>query len=95
MDIYQTIRCPLITEKGTLLREAYNQYLFEVDLSANKYQIKNAIQVLFNVHVKDVKTLRVRGKNKRVGRNIGRTSNWKKVYVTLTAGEKIDFFEGM
>ncbi|HEX5035097.1 MAG TPA: 50S ribosomal protein L23, partial [bacterium] len=53
------------------------------------------IEKLFNVHVEDVKTLNVRGKIKRVGRSVGQRSNWKKAYVTLREGEKIEFFEGV
>jgi large subunit ribosomal protein L23 len=53
------------------------------------------VEKLFNVHVVDVKTLNLRGKIKRVGRNFGKRPNWKKAYVTLKAGEKIEFFEGV
>jgi len=95
MDNHQIIRRPLITEKGTIARETYGQYIFEVDRGANKHQIKEAIQKLFNVHVSDVKTLNVRGKIKRMGRSIGKKSNWKKAYITLKEGEKIEFFEGV
>jgi large subunit ribosomal protein L23 len=95
MEIHQIIRRPLVTEKGTQLRELRNQYLFEVDDRASKGQVKGAIEKLFNVHVEDVKTLNVRGKIKRVGRSIGQRSNWKKAYVTLREGEKIEFFEGV
>lgn len=95
MDYHQIIKSPLVTEKGTMLRETQGQYLFEVDARANKHQIRGAIEKLFNVHVLDVKTLNVRGKVKRVGQNIGRRSNWKKAFVTLKEGEKIEFFEGV
>ena len=95
MEMHEIIRRPLITEKGTQLRELQNQYLFEVDQRASKHQIKGAVEKLFKVHVEDVKTLVVRGKIKRVGRSIGKRSNWKKAYVTLKEGEKIEFFEGV
>lgn len=95
METHQIIRRPLVTEKGTQLRELQQQYLFEVDHRASKHQIKGAVEKLFNVHVEDVKTLNVRGKIKRVGASIGRRSNWKKAYVTLKQGEKIEFFEGV
>jgi len=95
MEIHEIIRRPLITEKGTQLRELHKQYLFEVDHRASKHQIKGAVETLFSVHVEDVKTLNVRGKIKRVGQNIGKKSNWKKAYVTLRDGEKIEFFEGV
>ncbi|MCC6273166.1 MAG: 50S ribosomal protein L23 [Deltaproteobacteria bacterium] len=95
MEMHEIIRRPLITEKGTQLRELQNQYLFEVDRRASKHQIKGAVETLFKVHVEDVKTLVVRGKIKRVGRSIGKRSNWKKAYITLKEGEKIEFFEGV
>jgi len=95
MEIHEIIRRPLITEKGTQLRELHQQYLFEVDHRASKHQIKGAVEKLFSVHVEDVKTLNVRGKIKRVGQTIGKKSNWKKAYVTLRDGEKIEFFEGV
>jgi large subunit ribosomal protein L23 len=95
MEQHLIIRRPLITEKGTMLRDAVQQYLFEVDTRANKQQIKGAIEKLFNVHVLGVKTLVMRGKYKRVGQQIGKKSNWKKAYITLKEGEKIEFFEGV
>ncbi len=95
MNHERIIRRPLITEKGTVLREALRQYLFEVDQKATKRQIKGAVEALFKVHVEDVKTLRVRGKVKRVGRGTGKRPNWKKAFVTIKAGEKIEFFEGV
>jgi large subunit ribosomal protein L23 len=95
MENHIVVKRPLITEKGTLLREVQRQYLFEVDPRANKHQIKMAIEKLFNVHVEDVRTLKVRGKIKRVGANIGKRSNWKKAFVLIREGEKIEFFEGV
>lgn len=89
------IRRPLITEKGTQLRETANQYVFEVDRTASKHQIKEAVQKLFKVQVDQVKTLNIRGKVKRVGRSVGKRPNWKKAYVTLKAGSTIEFFEGV
>ncbi len=95
MDVHQIIKRPVVTEKGTVVREAENQYLFEVDPRASKPQIRGAVEKLFSVHVEDVKTLNIRGKVKRVGANFGKRSNWKKAYVTLREGEKIEFFEGV
>jgi large subunit ribosomal protein L23 len=89
------IKRPLIlTEKGSLLREDANKYLFEVDRRANKIQIKNAVETLFKVSVIDVNTMVVRGKMRRMGRGKSKTQNWKKAIVTLKAGESIEFFEG-
>ena len=89
------IKRPLIlTEKGSLLREEANKYLFEVDRRANKIQIKNAVETLFKVSVIDVNTMVVRGKMRRMGRGKSKTQNWKKAVVTLKDGESIEFFEG-
>ena len=92
----QIIRRPLImTEKGQLLREEDNKYTFEVDLSANKLQIKDAVETLFKVTVRDVRTLVMRGHMRRMGKTYAKTQNWKKAIVTLREGETIDFFEGV
>ena len=91
----EVLRAPLITEKGTLLRETENLYLFEVATSANKIQIKKAVETLFKVKVQSVRTVTVHGKVKRLGRKVGRRPDWKKAYVKLKPGEKpIEFFEG-
>lgn len=90
----QIIRAPLITEKGTLVNEEANQVLFEVAPDANKVEIRKAVEEFFNVKVVQVRTVRVLGKVRRVGRSIGRRPNWKKAYVTLAEGQRIDFFEG-
>lgn len=93
-EAHQIIRRPLITEKGTDLKEQANQYLFEVAGDANKIEIKRAIESLFRVKVHQVRTLSVKGKKKRLGRFVGRTSDWKKAVATLKEGEAIEFFEG-
>lgn len=87
------IRRPIIlTEKSNRLREQ-NQVMFEVDPAANKIQIKDAIQKLFKVTVVDVRTMRYRGKERRMGRGYARLQNWKKAVITLKAGDQIQFFE--
>ena len=89
------IKRPLVlTEKGNSLREAHNQYLFEVARGANKAQIRDAIETLFAVKVDKVRTMIVRGRMRRMGRGREKTQNWKKAIVSLKAGEKLDFFEG-
>lgn len=93
MNMYQVIKKPLITEKTSLAREGSNVIAFVVDNEANKIEIKNAVEKLFKVEVKSVKTATVAGKVKRFGRNIGKRSNWKKAYVTLAEGSSVDFFE--
>jgi large subunit ribosomal protein L23 len=90
----QIIRTPLITEKGTLVNEQANQVLFRVAREANKVEIQRAVEQFFNVKVVKVRTVNVLGKTRRVGRSFGRRSDWKKAYVTLAEGQRIDFFEG-
>jgi large subunit ribosomal protein L23 len=104
----QIIKRPLLTEKGTLLKEtggrpdgggeadesAAPQILFEVLREANKIEIRHAVEKLWNVNVLKVRTAVVRGKQKRIGRFTGRRSNWKKALVTLAPGQTIEFFEG-
>lgn len=102
------IKRPLLTEKGTLLKETGGgaqadaapenlkpQLLFEVAKDANKVEIRHAVEKLWNVNVLAVRTSIVRGKEKRMGRFVGRRSNWKKAVVTLAAGQNIEFFEGV
>jgi len=91
----EIIKRPLIlTEKGNLLRENHNQYLFEVDKRANRAQIRNAIETLFSVSVEKVHTINVRGRLRRMGRGYAKTNNWKKAIVSLRQGDTINFFEG-
>jgi large subunit ribosomal protein L23 len=94
MNAYQIIIRPLITEKNTNLM-ALNKYSFEVAREANKPQIQQAIEELFNVRVTKVHTMNVRGRLKRRGRDAGYTREWKKAIVTLAPGERIEIFEGM
>jgi large subunit ribosomal protein L23 len=92
MNPESVIRRPIVlTEKANLLREA-NQVVFEVARGANKVQIRDAVQTLFNVKVESVNTLLVRGKDRRMGRTYGKMQNWKKAVVTLKKGDSIDFF---
>lgn len=91
--IYDVIKKPCLTEKGNVLQEMQNKVVFEVDTRANKIEIKKAVEKLFNVSVKKVATSNVQGKQKRVGaKSMGRTSNWKKAYITLAEG-KINFLD--
>jgi large subunit ribosomal protein L23 len=102
------IKRPLLTEKSSRLREtggaafaaaegeSYAQkVVFEVARDANKIEIRRAVEKLFKVTVKDVRTLVVRGKQKRVGRFSGQRPSWKKAFVTLKPGDNIEFFEGV
>lgn len=96
MNSHVIIRRPLITEKSTTLREGGNVLAFEVDRNANKIDVKRAVEELFKVKVADVRLFNVRGKMKRMGRNVGKRPDWRKAYVRLKEGEKApDFFEGV
>lgn len=91
---YAVLLRPLITEKGTLLAES-GKYAFQVAPSANKLQIKEAVETAFDVRVLKVNVMVVPGKERRVGRSKGMTSEWKKAIVTLAEGERIEFFQGV
>jgi len=93
MSNYDVILSPVITEKSTRLSES-NQVVFRVHPHANKVEIRHAIESLFKVRVEKVRTSRQLGKVRRVGRHMGRRPDWKKAYVTLAEGSRIDFFEG-
>ena len=87
------LKLALITEKGSHLQEQSNQYLFKTRVDANKLEIKDAVEKLFNVKVKQVRTMNIRGKTKTLGRFSGKRPNWKKAVVTLEEGHKIDLVE--
>jgi large subunit ribosomal protein L23 len=102
------IKRPLLTEKGTRLKDTggqggdeldpetlKSQLLFEVARDANKVEIRAAVEKLWNVDVVAVRTSVVRGKEKRMGRFVGKRSNWKKAIVTIAAGQTVEFFEGV
>jgi large subunit ribosomal protein L23 len=89
----QVIASPLISEKGTLVNEQGNQFVFRVRRDANKREIRQAVETLFKVKVERVRTMNYLGKMRRVGRWRGQRADWKKAYVTLAAGQRIDFFE--
>ena len=90
---YQIIVRPLLTERSTILKEKFNQYVFEVSTSATKPDIKRAVQEIFKVKVERVRTMNVLGQMKRVGRSQGKRPDWKKAIVTLGGGQKIDLVE--
>ncbi len=94
MRTQDVIRRPLITEKSTLLRDDRNIVAFAVDVRANKVQIRQAVEAQFKVKVAEVRTARVRGKQRRQGQFVGYRPNWKKAYVRLAEGQ-IDFFDGV
>jgi large subunit ribosomal protein L23 len=94
MRIQEIIRSPLVTEKSTTQREEGNLVTFEVDSRANKIQIKAAVEAQFKVKVADVRVARAHGKLRRQGRFAGRRPDWKKAYVQLAEGQKLELFEG-
>ena len=91
---YAVLIRPIITEKSTVLTGA-DKYVFEVDIRANKNQIKEAVQLAFNVRVTDVNTMTMKGKPRRFGRKVVNRPDWKKAVVTLVPGDKIELFEGI
>jgi large subunit ribosomal protein L23 len=93
-NVYDVIKRPLFTEKGSALKEAENKLLIEVAKGANKIEIKEAIEELFKVKVEKVATIKSHGKMKRYGKFTGKTSDRKKALITLKEGEKLDFIEG-
>ena len=96
-DIKLLIHKPVITEKSTALKEMSNRYVFRVDIRANKRQIKQAVEELFDVKVKDVRTTIYKGKKtvvlNKAGRFAGLRPNWKKAYVTLEEDNSIEIFD--
>jgi len=95
MDIYQVIKEPRITEKSNIQKEDTNQVTFKVHKKANKVEIRKAVETFFKTKVLDVRTMNVRGKRRRMGKTVGKKSDWKKAVVRLAPGENIEFFEGM
>ncbi|MBX3344389.1 MAG: 50S ribosomal protein L23 [Nitrospira sp.] len=94
-DLHQVLIQPLLTEKITALREQSNTVGFLVHPGANKVQIRQAVESLLKVKVAKVNVVNIRGKVKRMGRFVGRRSDWKKAFVTLREGEKLELFESV
>lgn len=94
-DLRQVIQRPVVTEKSTIEREQNNVVTFAVHPDANKHDIRRAVEELFSVKVLEVRTSRVRGKSRRVGKFTGERPSWKKARVRLRAGDSIEFFEGV
>ena len=95
MNIHEIILRPLVTEKSNIGREEQNLVTLAVDPRANKHEIRQAVESLFQVEVLAVRTMRMPRKTRRVGRFLGRKSEWKKAIVQLTPGQTIEFFEGV
>ena len=95
MNIHDVIQRPLITEKSNVGREEQNIVALAVNPRANKHDIRQAVEGLFDVKVLDVHTLRMPRKSRRVGKSVGRKPEWKKAIVRLAEGHSIEFFEGV
>jgi len=91
-EVERIIQAPLITEKGSRLAETTRQVLFRIRSDANKVEVKRAVEVLFKVKVLKVRMIRYLGKVRKRKGGTGRLPQWKKAYVTLKEGHKIDFF---
>ncbi len=85
------IKRPVITEKAAIAAEVANQYVFRVDGSATKPEIKAAVEAVFEVTVESVRVLNTKGKTKRTKTGLGKRSDWKKAYVKLATGQQIDY----
>ena len=93
MDIRNIIKKPIVTEKAAIMKEKDNKYTFMVDKDANKFQIKQAVETLFNVKVESVHTANYAGKSKRMGMHSGYRSDWKKAIVKLGKGQEIQMVD--
>ena len=89
----QVVLRPLVTEKATALKDDRNQVSFQVALDANRVDIRRAVETIFKVKVTEVRTQVVYGKEKRMGRFVGRRPSWKKAVVQLAPDNKIELFE--
>ena len=95
MQIEQVLIKPLLTEKSSIVTENANRYVFKVQPKANKYQIKDAVEKMFDVKVVNVKTAVLPGKIKKAGKGFSKSSNWKKAYVQIAEGQKLELFKGI
>lgn len=94
MNEYDIVKRPIVTEKSSLMKDTGNQYVFEVHRDANKIEIKKAVERLFKVKVVSVRVVNMEGKERRLGRNIGKKPDWKKAVIRLSPKDKITIFEG-
>lgn len=95
MHVEQVLIKPLLTEKSSIETENTNRYVFKVQTKANKYQIKDAVEAMFDVKVVNVHTAILPGKVKRAGKVTKKTSSWKKAYVKIQDGQKLELFQGI
>ena len=96
MHIHKVIKRPIVTEKSNILADLYGQYTFEVDRRANKHQVKEAVEAIFDVDVEKVRIVNMKPKRGRYGRRmVVREPAWKKAIVTLAPGQRLEMFEGV
>lgn len=96
MHVYDVIKRPVVTEKSYRVADVGNKFTFEVDMRANKHQVKDAVETAFDVSVYDVRVIVMPAKTGRVGRRkVTRRPTWKKAVVTLAPGDSIQYFEGV
>ena len=95
MHPYEVLRRPVLTEKSNYAADELHRYTFEVDVRATKQQVREAVQLAFNVKVVSVNVMNVRGKAHHSGRHTSYSSDWRKAVVTLASGDSISFFEGV
>ena len=89
--LLMVLRAPHTSEKATTIADSHKQYTFEVLRDATKVEIKHAVELVFNVKVKQVTVVNVKGKTKRFKNTVGKRSDWKKAFVSLSEGSNIDF----
>ncbi len=94
MNQYDAILRPIVTEKSSLMKDASNQYVFEVARTANKIEIAKAVEQLFKVTVVSVRVMNIEGKKRRLGKHTGKRPDWRKAVVKVGPKDKISFFEG-
>ncbi|NJA06581.1 50S ribosomal protein L23 [Methylococcaceae bacterium WWC4] len=90
IKLANVLQAPIISEKSTNAADQNNQFVFKVQKTASKLQVKQAVELMFNVKVESVRVLNVKGKIKRFGRSIGKRSDWKKAYIKLESGYSIE-----
>ena len=95
MHIEEVLIKPLLTEKSSIVTENANRYVFQVQRKANKYQIKDAVEKMFDVKVTNVKTAVLPGKVKRAGKLTKKAASWKKAYVQIQEGQKLELYKGL
>ena len=89
--LMKLLHSPIVSEKSTRVADSHRQFVFKVDKTASKMEVRKAVELMFDVKVDSVQTANMRGKIKRHGQTTGKRADWKKAYVTLAEGHDIDF----